>query len=142
MRSPTGHPRPPAHDDEPLRSDEQVLDRVARLVGAAIRPQLWLMMLDPRDRQLPLLVPVEGIPAHPELDAVDGMARIIEQLARSAGAASVVAVLERPGGEHPDRGVRAWGAVLVDAAAEAGIPLRALLLAHDAGVLLLGIDDL
>ncbi|WAB83201.1 hypothetical protein OVN20_08880 [Microcella daejeonensis] len=142
MRSPTGHPRPPAHDDEPLRSDEQVLDRVARLVGAAIRPQLWLMMLDPRDRQLPLLVPVEGIPAHPELDAVDGMARIIEQLARSAGAASVVAVLERPGGEHPDRGVRAWGAVLVDAAAEAGIPLRSLLLAHDAGVLLLGIDDL
>ncbi len=142
MRSPTGHPRPPAHDDEPLRSDEQVLDRVARLVGAAIRPQLWLMMLDPCDRQLPLLVPVEGIPAHPELDAVDGMARIIEQLARSAGAASVVAVLERPGGEHPDRGVRAWGAVLVDAAAEAGIPLRALLLAHDAGVLMLGIDDL
>jgi hypothetical protein len=142
MRSPTGRPRPPAHDDEPLRSDEQVLDRVARLVGAAIRPQLWLMMLDPRDRQLPLLVPVEGIPAHPELDAVDGMARIIEQLARSAGAASVVAVLERPGGEHPDRGVRAWGAVLVDAAAEAGIPLRALLLAHDAGVVLLGIDDL
>lgn len=142
MRSPTGRPRPPAHDDEPLRSDEQVLDRVTRLVGAAIRPQLWLMMLDPRDRQLPLLVPVEGIPAHPELDAVDGMARIIEQLARSAGAASVVAVLERPGGEHPDRGVRAWGAVLVDAAAEAGIPLRALLLAHDAGVVLLGIDDL
>ncbi|WP_168915573.1 hypothetical protein [Microcella flavibacter] len=142
MRTPIGRHRPPAHDDEPLRTDAQVLDRATRLVGAAIRPQLWLMLLDPRGRQLPLLVPVEGIPAHPELDAVAGMARIIGQLARSAGAASVVAVLERPGGEHPDRGVCAWGAVLVDAAAEAGTPLRALLLAHDGGVRLLGIDDL
>ncbi len=142
MRTPIERHRRPTRDDEPLRTDEQLLDRVGRIVGAAIRPQLWLMLLDAQERQLPLLVPVEGIPAHPELDAVAGMARIVEQLARSAGAASVVAVLERPGGELPDRGVRAWGAVLVDAAAEARIPLRALLLAHDAGVSLLGIDDL
>ena len=129
-------------DGLPLRSDHDVHERVARLVGAAIRPQLWLLFLDEADRQLPLLVPVEGIPAHPELDAVAGMARIIDQLARSAGAAAVIAVLERPGDENPDRGVRAWGVVLVDAAADAGIPLRGLLLAHDRGVRMLSIDDL
>jgi len=132
----------PLRDDPPLHSDHELHDRVARLVGAALRPQLWLLFLDDADRQLPLLVPVEGIPAHPELDAVAGMARIITQLAQSAGAAAVVAVLERPGGDHPDRGVRAWGVVLVDAAADAGIPLRALLLAHDRGVRMLTVDDL
>lgn len=108
---------PPHFDtvrDRPLLTDDDVLERVAAIVGRARRRRLWLMFLDEFGCQLPLLVPL-GLPRrapHPyDAGAIAGV------LARGASAvdpAGVVIALERGRGmrrgrlEAPDASERGW----------------------------------
>ena len=44
--------------------------RIEELIAPAIHNgQLWILFLDARRRQLPLMVPIEDIPALPDPDA-------------------------------------------------------------------------
>jgi hypothetical protein len=52
----------------PLTTDDQIERRVADLVGRAHTRQLWLLFLDEVDVQLPLLIPLEGLPLEPSHD--------------------------------------------------------------------------
>ena len=64
--------RPPYDDtrDIPLTTDSDIEERVGELLGTANQRQMWLIPLDEQDRQLPLLIPIEGMPVRPPSMAV------------------------------------------------------------------------
>jgi hypothetical protein len=132
----------PAYEDStlvPLSTDALVRERAAALIGRAIRRQLWVMFLDEDDVQLPVLVPIEGLPAEPE--AGDQLARALRELVDRVAAHSVVLVLERYGGEELTASDRAWASALHDATAAGAVRLRGILLSHRRGVGWVAQDD-
>lgn len=107
------------------------------LVGHAIRHQLWLMLLDINGRQVPLLIPVDGIPIRPEPGSVAPIAaRFTEVLAEHAPGGSVILTLERPGDARLTAPDQAWA---VELAASFGKVMRitGMFVAYDDGVAVL-----
>ncbi|HWD62293.1 MAG TPA: hypothetical protein VG369_07330 [Humibacter sp.] len=124
----------------PLDTDNDVVARVVELVGSALRRQVWLIFLDDSGVQLPLLIPIDGLPTWPD----DGAAVFAEHVAdstRDTDVANVVIVWERPGKAAPRAEDRAWAAALAVAFARADLAVRGQLLAHDTGVRWLAPDD-
>jgi hypothetical protein len=126
----------------PLSTAEAILERTESLVGPACREQTWFLFLDADDVQLPLLIPVDQVPAAADDDLEQGARDVLGSLWRATDAAAIIAVIERPctTSLHPDD--RAWAQALHSAAVDEGIDLRAVLLSHDHGVRALGPDDL
>jgi hypothetical protein len=115
--------------------------RVRDLIGRAYRRQLWLLFLDEVDRQLPLLVPIDGLPSQPEDDGTDQVVGNIKQLMHEIGATALVIVWERDGPPtmtHPDT---LWARSLASSCRARGVPLRAMLLSHRKGVRWIPPDD-
>ncbi len=134
--------KPPAYEDSklvPLSTDALIQQRAAALIGKAIRRQLWVMFLDGNDVQLPVLVPIDGLPTEP--GEGDQLSRALRELVDGVGAHSVVLVLERYGGQELTASDMAWARALHDAAASAEIRLRATLLSHRRGVRWVAQDD-
>ena len=61
----------------PLTTDQDVERRVADLIGRANSRQLWLLFLDEFDIQLPLLIPIEGLPFEPTDDQAFELSRTL-----------------------------------------------------------------
>lgn len=131
---------PDVHD-VPLLTDSDVESRVALLLGAAIQRRFWLLFLDDEARQRPTLVPVDGIPPDPAPDDGHRLAPMFDWLAEAEGAHAVVIVHERPGGAALDGADSEWVRCLRAASREAGVPVRASILLHDAGTRWLAPDD-
>lgn len=134
--------KPPAYEDStlaPLSTDALIQQRAAALVGRAIRRQLWVMFLDENDVQMPVLMPIDGIPTEPEEG--DRLSKALRELVDGVGAHSVVLVLERYGGQELTTSDVAWARALHDAAASVEIRLRAILLSHRGGVRWVAQDD-
>jgi hypothetical protein len=134
--------KPPAYEDSklvPLSTDALIQQRAAALIGKAIRRQLWVMFLDGNDAQLPVLVPIDGMPTEPEGDG--RLSQALRELVDGVGAHSVILVLERYGGQELTASDVAWAGALHDAAASADIRLRAILLSHRHGVRWVAQDD-
>jgi hypothetical protein len=113
---------------------EEARERVADLVGHAISHQLWFMLLDADGRQLPLLIPVDGIPLRPEPGSAAVMAATLNDvLAEHAPGGSVILTLERPGTAALTAPDQAWAAEFV---ASFGKVLRitGMFVAHNDGV--------
>ncbi len=124
----------------PLVEDREVQSRVTDLVGPALRRQLWLMFLDDRAVQLPVLLPSD-VPARPgERDSVPFTA-FIAQVVEATGCAAVVAVFERPGPDTVSADDRAWFSLLADAVCASGVALRGPLLSFTSGVRWIAPDD-
>ena len=59
--------------EEPLFTEADMKRRIEELIAPAIHNgQLWILFLDARRRQLPLMVPIEDMPAVPTPDDVGG----------------------------------------------------------------------
>ncbi len=122
----------------PLTTDEDIEHRVTDLIGRANSRQLWLLFLDDVDLQLPLLIPVEELPAVPTDDEADRLVDTVRNLVDEIGARSVVTVLERYGATALTAQDAVWVRSLRRACAEQRVTLRAQLLSHRTGVRLIG----
>jgi hypothetical protein len=121
---------------EPLTTDVLIQQRVADLVGRAIRRQLWLFFLDENSVQLPLVMPCDDLPVYPPDDPVP----VYADFAEGCGATSIVAVLERFGDDELTPADTAWARHLHDSCAGL-VPLRAVLLSHRRGIRWIAEDD-
>ncbi len=137
------HRPPPFTDieDLPLDTDDALRDRVAVLLQTAMRRQIWLMFLDDRSCQLPVLIP-SAIPRHPGRGHTANLSRFIAELVGELDAASVVFVLERPGSDGLSDNDREWLALAARASRDAGVALRGPLLCSDSGLRWIGPEDL
>lgn len=132
----------PAYEDStlvPLSTDALIQERAAALIGKAIRRQLWVMFLDENDVQLPVLMPIEGLPAEPEAENL--LSKALRELVDGVGAHSVILMLERYGGEELTASDRAWASALHDATGVGAVRLRGILLSHRRGVRWVAQDD-
>jgi hypothetical protein len=127
----------PAHDDlAPLDTDNDVLSRVDRLISRDARRDrsLWLFFLAADAVQLPVVVPLDDMPAIPDprgAAALCDMASCV--LLDAAPGGSLVITLVRRNGSVTDADQQ-WAATLRAAAARAGLRLRMICLATRDGV--------
>lgn len=137
---PTMSPMPQHYDESlkiPLRSPQEVEDRVRDLVGSAIVRKVWLLFLDESDVQLPIIMPIEDLPdAVPEDHALVPLMSAMREVA-----SAVIVVLERPGERELSDSDRGWVRSLSADVQLSGLRAAGLLLSHSAGVRWLSPDD-
>jgi hypothetical protein len=73
---------------------------------------LWLVFLDEQNRTLPIVVPIDDVPAEPDALMISNLAKIVAELASNGDAASVVLLLSRPGADVVTAADRRWATVL------------------------------
>jgi hypothetical protein len=126
----------------PLSSRVDLEARVRQLVPCAVQRQLWLLLLDADDVQLPVMVPLGDIPLRGGSADGEGLIEMLRSLAREFEASSFVFILERPGPPSPRYDDRLWLSMLLSVARTDAFDVRAAFLAHDAGIVRYGADDL
>lgn len=103
--------------EEPLLTEADMVHRIEELLAPAIHNgQLWIMFLDRRRRQLPLIVPIEDLPATPTPRGVDALVGVLAGL--EAAYHSVILVMERLGTDAVATIDRRWAAAIRSAASE------------------------
>lgn len=118
----------------PLASDTDIESRVTDLVGRANCRQLWLMFLDGDDVQLPILIPVDGLPTSPTANEATEVVTRVSELMTDIGAASLITVWERYGPVTLTAQDAVWARLLRAACDDGGVKLRGMLLSHRTGV--------
>lgn len=126
--------------DVSLADDEALLARVRDLVEGAYRRQLWFMLLDDENRQLPVLIP-HDVPRAPTLRYPEALSSLLTGLVEEVRPGAIVVVLERPGSDILTSADRAWFALVQDAVREAGAGMRGPILAHDDGFRWVAAED-
>jgi hypothetical protein len=124
-------------DDASLVTDEEILARVGVILGADARQlrSLVVQFLDADDRELPVVVPVDGIPLQPDPPTVTNLCWIITQvLGEHAPGGSAVLTLTRPGSAEIDTGDRRWYNAIISAAAVEDARIRLVCLGTPDGV--------
>lgn len=140
---------PPSPDitREPLPDDAAIEQRLRELLLTSGPPRartLWVVFIGPDDRQLPVIVPVDDVPSHPDPGLLNGLARACGTLVSADGAdagGSVVFTLERPGSARIRAGDEAWFTGLRHSAAAASLAVRGIYLITSAGLRPLTLDD-
>ncbi len=127
---------------QPLHTDAEIERRVDELIGRANSRRLWLLFLDESDVQLPVLIPIDDLPAQPTTEQAIRVLEMVRELMGEIDAAAVITVLERYGPIGLTPQDAAWTASLRNAARERGIALRAQLLSHRSGVRQITLDEL
>jgi hypothetical protein len=125
----------------PLRTDALIEERVRGIIGRALCRQLWLLFLDSDQVQLPLLIPIEKLPRRPDRASTAQVVANISELMDEIGASELVVVWERKGSSAVSAQDAAWAWSIARACSEIGLPLRATLLSHYAGVRWFAADD-
>ncbi|MHB1172637.1 MAG: hypothetical protein ACYCZY_09115 [Lacisediminihabitans sp.] len=125
----------------PLTTDALIEQRVASLIGRAVRRQLWVLFLNDELVQLPLIVPIDDLPVVPPAAGSTEFATALCGMAEVAEAASIVLVWERYGGAALTAQDKAWALSLHDAGGTVGLSIRAMLLSHRGGVRWIAQDD-
>ena len=118
----------------PLITDQDIERRVADLIGRANSRQLWLLFLDEFDIQLPLLIPIEGLPSVPTDDQTAAVLERVREVMGEIGATAVITVIERYGASALTAQDAAWVRSLRQGCADRELTLRAQLLSHRTGV--------
>lgn len=126
--------------DHPLSSDSEIEARVSDLIGRANQRQVWLLFLDADDVQLPLLLPVDGMPLFPD-DSTAGFASLVAASMSQIEASSVIVVLERYADAAITESDRLWARAISEAFSDRSLRLRALLISHRRGVRWFAADD-
>lgn len=126
---------------EPLLTDAEIVRRVGALIGRADRRQLWLLFLDDEQVQLPLLIPVDHLPAELPDDGAGLFAMAVHDTARTVGGASAVFVIEELHGPEITAHDREWARAIHSACDREGMPVRGILLSHRDGVRWMPQDD-
>jgi len=135
--------KPPHYDmvrDLALTTDELLLERVRVLLDDGYRRQLWLMFLDERSRQMPLIMPTD-IPRRPRPGDTVGFGEFLRALNDDVEAATIVVTLERRGSDTITEIDAEWLRLVRDSCAYAQIPARGPLLCHSRGVRWVAAED-
>lgn len=127
----------PADPHAPVVSLDDLVTRVRTLVPVAVRRQLWTLFLDSDDVQLPLMVPLDGVPEYPDRVGVERWGDALDEVAAEFGVSAVVFVLERPGPSSPSGSDLAWRAALAALPAGRRWSVRAVLSCSSDGVAVL-----
>ena len=124
-------------DAAPVTTIAEARERVADLLGPAHSRALWFMMLDRYGSQLPVVVPIDGIPLYPEPEQLGSMASKFCSFVHEHGPdGSVILTLERPGPAALTAPDQAWGAALQTAFG--GVTrVMAMFLVYDDGIAVL-----
>jgi hypothetical protein len=126
---------PPTFDSHRSLATRCDLDsRVRQLVPCAVQRQLWLLLFDADDVQLPVMVPLGDIPLRGGSADGEGLIEMLRSLAREFGAESFVFILERPGPPSPRYDDRLWLTMLLSIGPTETFRVRAAYLAHDDGI--------
>jgi hypothetical protein len=137
MTTTTQGPVPASDIAIPLRTDEDVLRRIDLLVdlGARQLRSIWLLFLSASGVQLPVVVPIDGVPERPDLTTARSLCWVIaEALRENVPGGQAVVVLTRPGPGPADDADRDWATTLHRAARDRGTSLRMVCLATPSGV--------
>jgi hypothetical protein len=123
----------PDHDHlAPLSTDAAVLDRVDQIIGMDARRDrsLWLFFLSADAVQLPVVVPIDDVPARPGPDAAGSICDMVAHVLHDAApGGSVVITLVRGTGLSATDADQQWLMALRAAAARTGVRVRMLCLA-------------
>ncbi len=120
-----------------LDTDTDVLDRIDQVVGEDARraSSLWLLFLTADAVQLPVVVPIDDVPAAPNPGAAESICDITARVLDSAapGGCAVITLTrdDRSGVADSDQ---QWLTALRTAAARAGVHLRMFCVATRDGV--------
>jgi hypothetical protein len=125
----------------PLITDQDIERRVADLIGRANSRQLWLLFLDEFDIQLPLLIPIEGLPSEPTDEQAEAVLERVREVMGEIGATAVITVIERYGAPALTMQDAAWVRALRHGCSHRGVTLRAQLLSHRTGVRWIGTEE-
>jgi hypothetical protein len=125
----------------PLITDDDIRRRVSDLIGRANVRQLWLLFLDSENIQLPLLIPIDGLPSEPTEDQSARVVMNVAEVMIDIEASSIVIVWERYGAPKLTAQDAAWARSLNQACRAHRITLRAMLLSHRTGVSWIGAPD-
>ncbi|RKR74219.1 hypothetical protein [Frondihabitans australicus] len=120
----------------PLTSRADLDQRVRQLLPCAAQRQLWLLLLDADDVQMPVMIPIGDLPLHADGPAVDGegVLETLTMMTREFEVASFVFVLERSGSRSLTDDDAAWLSYLLEVGVGHGIRVRGVYLCHDDGV--------
>ncbi len=121
----------------PLDTDTDVLDRVDQLIGEDARRDrsLWLLFLAADAVQLPVVVPIDDVPASPDPDAAGSICDLTAHVLNDAApGGSAVITLVRDNVLSVTDSDQQWLMALRAAAARTGVHLRMLCLATREGV--------
>lgn len=121
----------------PLRADEDVLRRIDLLIDHDARHErsIWLLFLSASGVQLPAVVPIDGVPEHPDLTTARTLCWVIaEALRENVPGGHAIVVLTRPGAGAASDADLDWAATLHRAAGDRGASLRMVCLATPSGV--------
>ena len=133
----------PAYDETrtlPLTTDIDIQQRISRLIGVAVRRQLWILFLDHSNIQLPMMIAIDDHPMRPDATVAD-LAERVEHTLIDAGARSVIVVIERFASSDLTAADTAWATAIHDEFDAQGVPVRGILLSHRRGIRWIAQDD-
>ena len=137
MRTTTHGPAPASDIAVPLRTDEDVLRRIDLLVDQDARQErsIWLLFLSASGVQLPVVVPIDGVPEYPDLTTARSLCWVIAEALREnvPGGHAVVVLTRSAAGPAGDADLD-WAATLHRAANDRGAAIRMVCLATPSGV--------
>ena len=90
--------------------------------------------------QLPLMIPIDGLPARPD-STIGNLVHLVAEAMAMEDADSVVAVIERYADATLTVADQEWARALHDAFGQQQVPLRGILLSHRRGVRWVAQDD-
>lgn len=121
--------------DAIIASDADARELLASTLGPALRRQLWAFLLDADGMQLPIVIPIDGIPASPADDELRSIVSSLGQVLDEFGpGGSILFALERPGEERAHGFDELWADGLHAAAHDEEVDVFAIYLVHDDGV--------
>jgi hypothetical protein len=106
----TKKPIPGTH----IRTDSDLCKLWQDMMGSGgfARRSLWMIFLDDENLVQPLVVPIDDIPAEPELDLLGGLGNVLESLVDGEMSSSVALLLSRPGFGRTSEQDRRWARAL------------------------------
>jgi hypothetical protein len=107
--------------------------RVRQLVPCAVQRQLWLILLDADQVQLPVMIPIGDLPLRCKSADGEGLVELLAGLDREFGVGSFVFIMERPGPGALDDTDRGWLRFLLHACDDQKASIRGVYLCHDEG---------
>jgi hypothetical protein len=118
-----------------IANDADARELLSSALGPALRRQLWAFLLDADGMQLPIVIPIDGIPVSPgegELRSiVSSLGRVLDEFDPGG---SILFALERPGAAAPHGFDELWADGLHSAAHDEAVDVFAIYLVHNDGL--------
>jgi hypothetical protein len=121
--------------DQIIANDADARELLAHALGPALRRQLWAFLLDAGGVQLPVVIPIDGIPVSPAEDELRTILSSLGEVLDEFGpGGSILFALERPGSEAPHGFDELWADGLHAAAHAEAVEVFAIYLVHNDGL--------